>query len=162
MSQPNRLIHNSGLLSLIRCNTDHERTSVSPVTPPLVFIHLSYKTCSHTSSAGDPENFGKKKKKFALFPNEHGLFYFIARVIYLEFISRNAHPQRAIFRLRNLGNWGNTDIWVICEKTSQEFDILYLSLSLPLYLPSSLSFTDRSFMSFPSVFIWDANHCRKS
>lgn len=40
MSQPNRLIHSSGPLSFIRCNTDHERTPVSPVTPPLVFPSL--------------------------------------------------------------------------------------------------------------------------
>ena len=57
MSQPNRLIHSSGLLSFIRCNTDHERPPVSPVMLPLLFLHLSYETCSHSSSKGKPRIF---------------------------------------------------------------------------------------------------------
>lgn len=38
------LIHTSGLLSFIQCNTDHEGATV---TTCLLSFHLLYKTCSH-------------------------------------------------------------------------------------------------------------------
>ncbi len=149
MSQPNRLIHGRGLLSFIRCNTDHERAPVSPVMPPLLFSHLYYKTCSHSSSDGSPEHFtqnsvsGQKCKHLGLLVNTHCLSNSNANVIYSQF-----KPNNEILALNGstqtpkTGSCRETDIWVIWEKTSQEFDI-HLSQYHSLDPLSTLSFTDR-------------------
>ncbi len=129
MSQPNRLIHSSGLLSFIRCNTDHERAPVSPVIPPLLFLHLYYKTSSHSSSKGNPEHFtqnslsGQKCKHLVLFLNKHCLFNSDVNVIYSQFISNNeilglnstvqTPKNRELQRDRHLSNMGEniSRIW---------------------------------------------------
>lgn len=167
MSQPNRLIHSSGLLSFIRCNTDHERTPVSPVIPPLLFLHLSYMTCSHSSSAGYPENFthnsesGQKYKNLALFPN-NCLFNSHANVIYLQLKIWNPQLKQHYSDSKNNRGLQKYRHLVICEKTFQEFDI-HLSQYHSLYPLSTLSFTDTALMlRFPSACIWVAYHRRKS
>lgn len=130
MSQPNRLIHSSGLLSFIRCNTDHERTPVSPVIPPLLFLHLSYMTCSHSCSAGDPENFTRnsesgQKYKNSAFPNQHFLFN---RMQFICSSEKNNATKITLFWLQKLGTCGNTDIEEYVRQHLK--NLTYISLSI--------------------------------
>lgn len=166
MSQPNRLIHSSGLLSFIRCNTDHERAPVSPVIPPLLFLRLSYKTCSHSSSADKREHFTQKlwvrPKMQNTSINVACLTAMQMGFIYSSSQTVKSSVKAALYSLQEWRKCRETDIWVIWEKTSQEFDI-HLSQYHSLHPLSTLSFTDKALMlPLPSARILVARHRRKS
>lgn len=125
------------------------------LTAPLKAIHkMSFKT----TDSWLPVDLQCRSLK------KHCLFYNNANVIYLQFNPNNKSlvAPSAIQTLKQGTAHQEKDIWVIWEKTSQEFDI-HLSQYHSLSPLSTLSFTDKALMpSLPSTCIWVAYQCRKS
>lgn len=108
---------------------------LGPVIVTLPSLHSSYKTCAHT--------FSKRNQD--------------AKIMYLAF-----NPNKAAPSADSYSQTAERHVWVLWEKTSQEFDI-HLSHYNFLYPLSTLPFTDRALMlSLPPTCIWIACHGRKS
>lgn len=145
MSQLNRLIHSSGLLSFISCNTDHERPPVSPVIPPQYSdAHATRRVLTVALNAA-PNSLAEPH----LAINTIVLFCFSTNIAWRWCKSFTLQPKSRNPRLKShytnskTENCRQTDIWVIWEKTSQEFDI-HLFQYHSLYPLSTLSFSDKA------------------